>query len=142
MAKLDDVFSELAGYATDPYFKPENIEEWLKQDKFVPTERTYDVAIGAQFQDLLNRAPTSQDIEYYKDYLKQFDIRDPRAMSSMIAERLTLSPEFERKGPLTPDEQKMASYYGMPIRTASGEKTGRYDVKPANIAYKYQDYFA
>lgn len=141
MAKLDDVFSELAGYAIDPYFKPENIEEWLKQDKFVPTERTYDVAIGAQFQDLLNRPATEKDLAYYKEYLKQSNITNPDRMASSIAERLAMTPEFERKGPLTPDEQKMAAYYGMPIRTALGEKTGRYDVKPANIAYKYQDYF-
>lgn len=141
MAKLDDVFSELAGYAIDPYFTPEKIEEWLKQDKFVPTERTYDVAIGAQFQDLLNRVPTSQDIGYYKDYLKQFNITNPDEMSSRIAERLALTPEFERKGPLTMDEQKLAAWYGPQIRTAAGEKTGRYDVKPANIAYKYADYF-
>ena len=139
---MSSAMDKLRGYVNNPYFDESKFEELLNSTAFTPTQQTYETAIGSQFQDLLNRQATQQDIDYYTNYLKEFNITNPGQMASTIAERLALTPEFERKGPLTASEEEMAAYYGRPIRTESGEKTGKYTSQVPEIKYKYADMFA
>lgn len=125
----------LQSYVGETPFDEEYFNKKLAEStEFTPTPDTYRAAIGAQFQDLLNRQATPQDIDYYTNYLKEFNITNPGQMSSSVAESLYLTPEFERKAPLTASEEKMAAYYGRPIRDEAGAKTGRYGsiISPIN----------
>ena len=133
----------LKRYVAQTPFDEESYKKALAEStEFTPTAGTYRAAIGSQFQDLFNRPATSTDIAYYKDRLKQFGITNPREMASTVAESLYLTPEFERKAPLTPEEQTMSAYYGMPVRNELGEKTGRYASKAGDIEYKGLNYFS
>jgi len=139
---MSSAMDKLRGYVNNPYFDESKFEELLNSTAFTPTQQTYETAIGSQFQDLLNRQATQQDIDYYTNYLKEFNIKNPGQMSSSIAERLAMTPEFKRKGPLTASEEEIAAYYGRPIRTESGEKTGKFTSRVPEIKYKYADMFA
>ena len=139
-------------FQTEKYFK--HIEKEIREDfefkdeilepcKEMIEDIENPISLHVRRTDYItNPNHTALDIDYYTNYLKEFNITNPGQMSSSIAERLAMTPEFERKGPLTASEEEMAAYYGRPIRTESGEKTGKYTSQVPDIKYKYADMFA
>ena len=101
---------------------------------YQPPTEIYQSIINTAANTILNRGATTDDMDYYEGSLKNLGITDRNEALSTVAQMMTLTPEYELKGPFDEDVKKMAAYYGAPARDEEGRKTWTYHTSVPTLA--------
>ena len=101
---------------------------------YQPPTEIYQSIINTAANTILNRGATTDDMDYYEGSLKNLGITDRNEALSTVAQMMTLTPEYELKGPYDENVKKMAAYYGAPARDEEGRKTWTYHTSVPTLA--------
>ena len=101
---------------------------------YKPPTEIYQSIINTAANTILNRGATTDDMSYYEGSLKNLGITDRNEALSTVAQMMTLTPEYELKGPFDENVEKMAAYYGAPARDEEGRKTWTYHTSVPTLA--------
>ena len=101
---------------------------------YKPPAEIYQSIINTAANTILNRGATADDMSYYQKSLQDLGITDRNEALSTVAQMMTLTPEYELKGPHDENVKKMAAYYGAPARDEEGRKTWTYHTSVPTLA--------
>jgi len=101
---------------------------------YKPPAEIYQSIINTAANTILNRGATTDDMDYYQKSLQDLGITDRNEALSTVAQMMTLTPEYELKGPFDEEVEKMAAYYGAPARDEEGRKTWTYHTSVPTLA--------
>ena len=101
---------------------------------YKPPTEIYQSIINTAANTILNRGATTDDMSYYQKSLQDLGITDRNEALSTVAQMMTLTPEYELKGPFDEKVKEMAAYYGAPARDEEGRKTWTYHTSVPTLA--------
>ena len=116
-----------------------NLGDYHHEDRsaiagYKPPAEIYQSIINTAANTILNRGATTDDMDYYQKSLQDLGITDRNEALSTVAQMMTLTPEYELKGPFDENVEKMAAYYGAPGRDEEGRKTWTYHTSVPTLA--------
>jgi hypothetical protein len=116
-----------------------NLGDYHHEDRsaiagYKPPAEIYQSIINTAANTILNRGATTDDMSYYQKSLQDLGITDRNEALSTVAQMMTLTPEYELKGPYDENVKKMAAYYGAPARDEEGRKTWTYHTSVPTLA--------
>ena len=116
-----------------------NLGDYHHEDRsaiagYKPPAEIYQSIINTAANTILNRGATTDDMSYYQKSLQDLGITDRNEALSTVAQMMTLTPEYELKGPYDEHVEKMAAYYGAPARDEEGRQTWTYHTSVPTLA--------
>ena len=103
---------------------------------YKPPAEIYQNVINTASNTLLNRGATADEMARYEEAVgpKGLGLTDRNEILSTVAQMMTLTPEYELKGPFDEKVKEMAAYYGAPARDEEGRKTWTYHTSVPTLA--------
>ncbi len=103
---------------------------------YKPPTEIYQNIINTAANTILNRGATADDVSYYQGAVgpEGLGLTDRNEILSTVAQMMTLTPEYELKGPFDEKVKEMAAYYGAPARDEEGRKTWTYHTSVPTLA--------